>query len=1276
MSSDSLPRIGDLPENEMLHVEEQCNRFENAWKAWRSGPRPSLEEYLAGVTGPAWTVLLCELLHVELEYRRRHHEVPIPAEYLPHFLGHEALLQGVFEENALGGQGCQLSTGPFHPAEPAPDPGPTSDRDSIRPSLPPSPEPLAPGTLIDHYRVLGPPRPGGMGEVYKAYDTRLCRDVALKLVRPEYAGDPDRLARFRHEALAASGLNHPNVCTVHAEGEHAGRPYLVMEWVEGRTLRELMGPTLCPKEVARLGRQVARALRAVHAREIVHRDIKPANVMVRDEDGYVKVLDFGLARLLPSGPAAGPTPAAAPTEPGLLVGTLPYMSPEQARGEAVDSASDIFSLGIVLYELATGRHPFAGDGPLGVRDAILGQEPLSPSRLRPEIPAGLESLVLQMLNKDARLRPTAAEVDAGLAAHEDPRPPQFRRNTVGREREREELWAGLDAAAAGRGLFLCLAGEPGIGKTTLVEEFLAELTSTGPQCHVARGRCSERLAGTEAYLPFLEALEGLLRGDAAASLARLLRTLAPTWYAEITPSALGDAAAPAAQASSQARLKRELLAFLQEAARARPLVLFFDDLHWADAATVDLLSYLGSHGGGERWLFVLTYRPTNLELGKHPFLQVKGELQGRGICREVPLDYLSRQDIDGYLTLEFPGHRFPAELAALVHGRTGGNPLFMADLLRYLRDRGALAREEDRWVLARPVADIKDELPETVRLMVRRKVDQLGAAERRLLVAASVRGHEFDAAVVARALELDPVEVEERLEALDRVHGLVRLLREEELPDGTLTRRYAFVHVLYENALYNPLGPAQRASLSKAVAEALLAFHGEKTESLAAELAFLFEKAREFDRAADYFRQAAQDAARVFAPREAVALARRGLKQAGKLPETPARASRELALQMVLGMQLQIIEGFAAPEAERAYLRARALCEQGHGLTNRFAVLTGLWGFYLSRAELPTARELAEELFGLAQQLADPARLLVAHYALAQVLLRLGNLPAAREHLRPELLPVGDPVFEPFLQGIDAGVAWLVWCAVNLGLLGHADQALARSRDAIAVAERNANPHSVVYAQFYAGMIYQRRREWRATLARAEAALALAAEQGFYLWSACATSLRGWALAEGGSRAEGIAQMHQGLEALQAIGSKLGRPTFLMFLGEQLAREGRAEEGLAAVAEALELGKSTGERLYEAELHRLRGELLLLRAAAGAPPAEAEACFRRAIDVARRQSAKHPELRAVVSLSRLYQEQGRKEEALGMLAEIYGWFTEGLDTVDLQEAKRMIEELS
>src|SRR5262249_11811780 len=268
--------------------------------------------------------------------------------------------------------------------------------------------------------------------------------------------------------------------------------------------------------------------------------------------------------------------------------------------------------------------------------------------------------------------------------------------------------------------------------------------------------CSERLAGAEAHLPVLESLDDLLQDDAGPTTAQTLKLLAPTWYLQVataeTDSALADLREEA-QGSSPERRKRELRNFLQEASRLRPVVLFLDDLHWADASTVDLLAYLGSRCAGLRLLLVLTYRPTELQLRQHPFVAVQQELMAHGVCRELALDLLPRGEIDRYLTLAFPEHGFPAEFAALLHRRTEGDPLFLVDLLRYLRDQGVITGTPGYWSLAKDVPDLQRGLPDSVRSLIQRKLDQLSAPERRLLAAASVQGYRFDSAVLARAVE-------------------------------------------------------------------------------------------------------------------------------------------------------------------------------------------------------------------------------------------------------------------------------------------------------------------------------------------------------------------------------------------------------------------------------------------------------------------------------------------------------------------------------------------
>jgi predicted ATPase len=1274
--------------------EDRLRAFE---QAWRQGKAPAIDDYRAAPFS-ARHALLLELACVDLEFRLKAGEPVRVENYLtryPELAGDRAAALELIEaEYALRRSHHEdVRFDEYRARFPV-----FSEelRERLLPHEVETHTPAGPGAAVESpawpnvpgYEIVGEIARGGMGVVYKAHQASLGRFVALKFLPAEVTGDPDRLERFLREARTASALNHPHICVVHALGEFGTRPFIVMEFIEGDTLRAQI--KRCPgvEQAAGWVGQAARALAAAHAAGVVHRDVKPENLMVRG-DGYLKVLDFGLARRPPAF-AAGAAAAGRDTEPGAIFGTVQYMSPEQARGEAVETASDIFSLGIVLYELVSGQHPFQAESTGGILQAIAERRPPPPSRLNPEVPPALEGLLEAMLHKDARLRPTAVDVEANLSqltlkVHQKPqrRPAAAgRRPTVGRQQEGAALRSAFEEAAAGRGSLVCVTGEPGLGKTTLVEHFLEELSADGPACRLARGRCSERLAGTEAYLPFLEALDSLLQGEGGASAAQALKLLAPTWYVQLAPLAANDPGLARvlaeAKEATQERHKRELGVFLQEVSRERPLVVFLDDVHWADPSSVDLLAYLGGKCSGWRLLLVLTYRPSDLLRAQHPFGAVKLELQGRSVCREIALPFLSREDCDRYLALAFAGHRFPADFAAVLHARTEGNPLFMVDLLRYLHDRGVIVQEQGRWAVVRALPDLQRQLPESVRGMVQRKIDQLSPADRQLLMAASVQGAEFDSAVVAGVLGREAADVEERLDVLERVHVMVRLIRQQTLPDRTLTLRYGFVHVLYQNALYAALQPTRKAAWSAAAAQAILTHYGEKSAGLAAELAILFEAAGDPERAADYYLAAAQNAARVFAHHEAAALTRRGLAQLQTLPDTPQRARRELPLQVTLGLQLQVVLGYAAPEVERTYARARVLCDQVPEDPRLFAVLRGLWAFYEVRCEVRKARELSGQLLRLAQRTQEPAHLLLAHLALAVSALSFGDPAAAHQHME-HAVALHDPWVSgnpPAFSMEDPRVASRAFGAVALWLLGYPDQAAERSREAVALAGELRQPWTLAMALYFAAVVHQHRREVQAVLEHSEVLRALATEHDFQFWVPGSLAFRGWALAEQGAWTGGVAQLRQGLAGWLAAGTGTYRTYYLALLAKALGRGGQIEEGLGVLAEALVLAEDTGEGFQEAELHRLRGEFLLRREAVEPAWREAEECFRRALTTARGQQAKSLELRAAMSLTRLYQAQVRQAEARPILAECYHWFTEGFDTLDLKEAKALLEQVS
>ena len=842
---------------------------------------------------------------------------------------------------------------------------------------------------------------------------------------------------------------------------------------------------------------------------------------------------------------------------------------------------------------------------------------------------------------------------------------------VGRQKELSDLRSAFASAAAGTGRLICLSGEPGIGKTTVVESFLRELSMSGADCYLARGRCSERLAGSEAYLPVLEVLETLLRGG-GESVCGLMRVAAPTWYAQIAPSTDDSAAGHTlaeGRVPSQERLKRELVAFLHELASRQPVVLFLDDLHWADASTVDILAYAATRCASQRILIVAAYRPADLFAADHPFLGVKLELKGHGICSEIAMPFLTRADVDRYLALRFPEHLFPPELSTRIHDRTEGNPLFMADLARFLRDRGVLAEDGGRWVMVGQLPVVEKELPESVRSMVEKKIGQLGDDDRHLLVTASVQGYEFDSAVVSTTLGMNAAEVEERLDVLERVHGLVRLVSEQDLPDRTFTLRYRFVHMLYQNALYASLRPTRKVSLSVAVAEALLGYFGKHSSAIASELAMLFEAARDFERAAEYFLLAAERAAHVSANKEAVVVARRGLEALKLLPETRERAQQELRLQTILGPALMATAGIGAPEVEAVYTRAQELCQEVGETPQLFTVIFGLYQYWIARGEYKTCRALADQLLALAQKLQDSAFLLLAHNSLANTCWLTGDFALFRTHNEQSMaiyVPQQHHSLASLYSGWDPGVACRSGGARNLWLLGYPDRAVQRGQEAITLAHEIGHTYSEVFALVFNAMLHQHCRDAQRTRQQAEAAVALAAEQELASWLPWGTALRGWAMSEEGETEEGIAQLRHAIVRWRAVSAECLVPYFLALLADAYARNGQAEEALTAVAEALAITERTHEGYMEAELYRLKGELQ-------AEPEQAEACFHRAREIARRQSAKSFELRAAMSLSRLYHKQGRDAEARQMLEGIYGWFTEGFETVDLKEAGALLQ---
>jgi tetratricopeptide (TPR) repeat protein len=1145
---------------------------------------------------------------------------------------------------------------------------------------------LAAGSAVGPYVIDTKLGAGGMGEVYRAHDTRLKRDVAIKVISEAMAADRVAVDRFIREALAVSALNHPNIVTIHETGEIDGARYIAMELVRGRTVRELVRERMPWTQAIDVGRQAAEALAVAHATQIVHRDVKPENVMVRD-DGYVKVLDFGLARIERPGGGAAETVSLA-THTGLVIGTIGYMSPEQARGEPVATASDVFSLGVVLYESITGQHPFPAASPLAVLHAILGDQPVAPSRLVPDLPVTLDEIVLECLQKDARLRPTASELATrlraahdGSARHSAPQaaPPETPAHVVGRGDEMRALEQAWRQARSGSGLVVAIGAEAGFGKTVFVETFLARLAAADEPVRVARGRCSERLAGSEAYLPILEALESLLRNDRHGSLARVMRTVAPNWYVQVVsqpgydPSAIREAVE--AGAGSPQRMKREIVAFLEEAARLTPLVLFLDDVHWSDGATVDLLAYVVPRLPRLRVLVVAAYRPSELAHARHAFLPLKLDLQAHGTCREVSLGTLGFAALAEYSALEFPGEPLPEGFLRLVHHKTEGHPLFMADLLRDLRRRGAIVRGDRGFALAAGLPDLERDLPESARSMIQRKVDALSDSDRRLLSAAAVQGVDFDSAIVAYAIEADEEDVEEALDRLEREHALVRFIEERSCPDRTVTLAFRFAHVLYQNALYGSLRATRRATLAGAVAAALVRRWGDRSPEIAHELAVLFEAARGTLMAARYYGLAAQAAGRLFAHEEAERLAARGLSLLEPLADDAARRSVELELQMAYALAIKTNTAYSAPQVGAAYRRARELAQGVADPAHLVPVLMGLSAHYISAGEIAVCHELADTLLDVARRASNPHLTMVAEWSMGAALHHLGRLSEAHAHLGRALDLYEPAVHHPraWEVGIEPGIFCRCERARTTMLLGFPDRAMEHMKTAEAQARALGHPQTLAFTLLFRALIHQLRREPRGVIALQPELVELCERKGIgqeLLWIA---PVHAWAVFELGNRDEGLAAIRRGVDNLAAHHSMLLRPYFLLVLAEALWRTNQAVEARSVIVEAEAYADRMSQRMFDAEMHRLHGEVILAHDASAHEDARRH--LDRALASSREAGARWLELRAARSMAALLAWSGDPAAARALLAPLVASFTEGLDTLDVVEAKGLLETL-
>jgi DNA-binding winged helix-turn-helix (wHTH) protein/tetratricopeptide (TPR) repeat protein len=673
-------------------------------------------------------------------------------------------------------------------------------------------------------------------------------------------------------------------------------------------------------------------------------------------------------------------------------------------------------------------------------------------------------------------------------------PPHF----VGRDTALARLAQWWATARQGMRQVGIIAGEAGIGKTALVNAFVAQMAAT-EDLRVGHGQCLDQYGAGEAYLPLLEALGRLGRGPEGERLVAVLRQYAPSWLVQmpgLLPRSDWESLQRTAGGATQTRMLRELTEALEVLTTERPLVLVLEDLHWSDASTLAWLAYVARRPDPARLLLLGTYRPVDAIVRAHPIRAVMAELIQHQQGAELPLDYLSAREVTAYCARRWRGKAPPGELPHVLHQRTRGHPLFLVTIVDELQLDRRL-HEGTREDVARTVATIKDAIPESLRQSITQQLHRVSSEDQSLLEVASIAGREFSAAVLAAVVDQDTEDLEARLLGLANHGQCIQVGSLVEWPDGTVAEGYRFLHDLYRETLYDRVPPSRQRRWHLQIGARKERGYGARAREVAAELAVHFEQGGDVERAIRYFQDAANNALYRSAHTDAIAHLNRALALLATLPETPERTRHELALQAAMGPALMAIKGYAAPEVGQAYVRAHALCQQMGETPQHFAVLRGLCVMHQERAELQTARELAEQLLQVAQRRQDPTDLLWAHNMLGFTLKLMGEFVQARTYLEKSLTfptPVTPPaesfVFDP---GVDSRSA----LSTILYLLGYPDQALQRSQEALALARQLAHPFSLAEALGKAAHIRRMRGTQADAQALEEASLALYREQGF-----------------------------------------------------------------------------------------------------------------------------------------------------------------------------------
>jgi class 3 adenylate cyclase/predicted ATPase len=839
---------------------------------------------------------------------------------------------------------------------------------------------------------------------------------------------------------------------------------------------------------------------------------------------------------------------------------------------------------------------------------------------------------------------------------------------VGRESEVTLLLERWHQVKEGHGQIILLSGEAGIGKSRLVhmlKEHVANDLHTRWECrslpyyqHTALYPLTDLFQRTLQWQPDETPDEKLGKLEQALRPYRLPLEETVPLFAPFLALPVPEHRYPPLTLSPQRQRQKTLetlVAILLELAEQQPVLFIVEDLHWTDPTTLELLNLVLDQTPTAPLLTVLTCRPTFQPSWTH-----------RSYLTEVSVTRLAQPQVERMIERVVGGKTLPPEVRQQIIAKTDGVPLFVEEITKAILESGSLTEVDAHYELTGSLSTFA--IPATLQDSLMARLDRLMTAKVIAQLGATI-GRQYAYELLHVVSQLDTITLQRELGKLVEAE----IVYQRGVPPQST---YVFKHALIQDAAYASLLKSTRQQYHQRIAQVLEEQFPEATVTQPELIAHHYTEAGHTEKAVHYWHHAGQRAVERSAHVEAIAHLRQGLKLLQTLPETPERLQREVDMLIALGVSLIATKGYGAPEVRETYTYARQLCEYLEDPHQLFPVLRGLWLYYFTCAEYQTAHALGEQLLTLTQQSQDTARRVAARRVLGATLFQLGAVADAHTHFTQ-----GIALYDPqqhrgsaVRYGEDAGVICHSLDALVLWFLGYPDQGKVRNDAAVTLAQQSAHPFSLSVILGLAAIFHQYRREVRAVQACAEAAMKLAQEQGFPLWMTHGAILRGGALVQQGQTQEGIEQIHLGLTTYRATGAEILRPYWLALLAEAYGIMGQLEEGLTALAEALTLAETTGGRWYESELYRLKGELLLQQHSDN--QADAESCFHHALDIARNQQARSFELRTATSLARLWQQQGRRQEAYDLLTPVYNWFTEGFDTADLQEAQALLDVLA